>query len=305
MRGRVCSILPSVSPSFPTLVVLCTSRDRAAAESLELVLLAAAIPCRVIRDAEGWQLAVAEHDVAPALKQLEGYERENSANLPPPAPPLRYGPTTAGLGLAVFLSLCFLVTGPASRVSAWHVFGAVHSTAIRDGELWRVVTALTLHSDVSHVFANVVAAAVFGTLLFRSLGPGLGSSVVLAAGALGNLLNAWAHGDGHHSVGASTAVFGAIGILCGLQCVRRWRISVGGRGAWLPLAAGLGLLAMLGSSGEDTDVGAHFFGLVSGVALGGGAALLLSRPPARAWQLMLLTFASATLAAAWARAFGH
>jgi hypothetical protein len=35
-----------------------------------------------------------------------------------------------------------------------------------------------------------------------------------------------------------------------------------------PLAAGLGLLAMLGSSGEQTDLGAHLFGLLVGVVAG-------------------------------------
>ena len=41
------------------------------------------------------------------------------------------------------------------------------------------------------------------------------------------------------------------------------------RRSWLlPLAAALGLLALLGASGENTDIGAHLFGFLAGIGLG-------------------------------------
>jgi membrane associated rhomboid family serine protease len=40
------------------------------------------------------------------------------------------------------------------------------------------------------------------------------------------------------------------------------------RSLLLPLGAGAGLLAMLGTEGERTDLGAHFFGFLCGLALG-------------------------------------
>jgi rhomboid protease GluP len=45
------------------------------------------------------------------------------------------------------------------------------------------------------------------------LGPGVGLWLVLLAGTAGNALTAVAYGTQHNSVGASTAMFGAIGIL--------------------------------------------------------------------------------------------
>ena len=36
----------------------------------------------------------------------------------------------------------------------------------------------------------------------------------------------------------------------------------------LPIAAALALLTILGTEGKHTDLGAHFFGFVSGLALG-------------------------------------
>ena len=82
---------------------------------------------------------------------------------------------------------------------------------ILDGELWRAVTALTLHADGAHVAGNAVLGAVFGSAVSRSLGPGVALAWVIAAGTLGNFINAWKHTDSHVSVGASTAVLGAVG----------------------------------------------------------------------------------------------
>ncbi|MEZ4602465.1 MAG: hypothetical protein R2861_03365 [Desulfobacterales bacterium] len=40
---------------------------------------------------------------------------------------------------------------------------------------------------------------------------------MLASGISGNLFNAWMYESAHVSIGASTAVFGAVGILAGYQ----------------------------------------------------------------------------------------
>ena len=282
-----------------SVTALRTTRDRKTAESWALVLAASEIPCRLMSSRDGWRLVVAEEDAERSRGQLESYDRENAAKVPDPGPPPSYGPTRAGFVLAAALALFFVVTAGRDRIVPWYSAGAADAGAIVNGELWRLVTALTLHVDAGHVLANAVSAAVFATLVFRALGPGVGSGLLLLAGAGGNLLNAWVHGAGHVSVGASTALFGAIGILCGLQSARRWRIRVRRRGAWLPLAAGLGLLAMLGVAGERTDVSAHLFGLVCGIPLGAIVALTMTGPPGRAVQWILAAGAASLLLAAW------
>jgi membrane associated rhomboid family serine protease len=89
------------------------------------------------------------------------------------------------------------------------------------------------------------------------------------------------------SVGASTATFAALGLLAGLQAIRRLR---GGtfdkRRAWISVGAGLALFAMLGvgsqsrmSTGPGVDVWGHLTGLGFGVLLG----LALGAPPSRVW----------------------
>jgi membrane associated rhomboid family serine protease len=204
----------------------------------------------------------------------------------------------AALGLGAF----YAHTGPRRPSMVWFRLGSADADAILAGEYWRVVTALTLHADAGHVFANAASCALFVGLLCRTVGPGIAVWLVLVAGALGNGATALAYGTHHSAVGASTGIFGAIGALAGLQFASRQR---GARPRpWLPLAAGLALLAMLGSS-PDADVAAHFFGF----AAGAGAGLALGvRPvalPGTPGQSLLSLAAAVAIVACWGLAFGR
>ena len=121
------------------------------------------------------------------------------------------------------------------------------------GELERAVTALTLHADPMHLAGNAIAGVLLVGALGRWLGGGLACGLTLLAGVLGNLLVAFAYRGHHISVGASTAIFGALGVLGGLQFVR-WlagRKAPGGRRRALSvIAACLGVFAMLGRGQE-------------------------------------------------------
>ena len=118
-------------------------------------------------------------------------------------------------------------------------------------------------------------------------------------GAAGNLANAFLYGSPHVSVGASTAIFGAVGMLGGLGVVRRSRISTAKRRAWIPIAAALGLLAMLGTGGPRVDVLAHFFGFLFGGVLGILSAFIFSRLPGPKVQWFFGCVALATLIYCW------
>ena len=138
------------------------------------------------------------------------------------------------------------------------------------------MTGLTLHADTVHIFGNVIIGGAMVHFLCRLLGYGLGWFLILVSGILGNFLNILMHGPHHNSVGFSTAIFGTIGILAGYQTVTRKAAAI--REILRPLAAGAGLLALLGTGGPRTDLGAHFFGLLTGAVLG---ALLIFLPPQR------------------------
>src|SRR5437867_2630265 len=118
------------------------------------------------------------------------------------------------------------------------------------------------------------------------------------AGAGGNALTAVAHSAHHASVGASTAIFGAIGILATTRVVARGRGGRAARKPWVVLAACLALLALLGTS-PDADILAHLFGLLVGGVLGLAAGLALPRAPRPSVQWMLALAGLGALVASW------
>jgi membrane associated rhomboid family serine protease len=206
-----------------------------------------------------------------ALAALDHYEFENASRQDAPdtpAPPAHPLALRTGLSISAGLLLFFLHTGARRSGVSWFERGSAEAERILSGELWRLTTALTLHADLAHVAANAVVGAVFITAVCRWLGPGVGGALVLVTGIGGNALNAWFQGAGHASVGASTAVFGAVGLLGGLGVSRWRRRGARGRRQWAPVAAAIGLLGMLGTAGERTDLWAHLWGLAVGAGLG-------------------------------------
>ena len=247
--------------------------SRHQAEQWALVLRAANIPSVIEFEKRSWVIKVSPLHEKEALREIAAFMEENS-NWPPyrpqkkiPLPVLtKYQPPTILMMGA--LVIFFIITGPWSDNSAWFSNGAVSGRQIlENGQWYRLVTALTLHADVVHLFGNIIIGGILVHFLCRLLGNGLGWFLILASGTLGNLMNIILHGSSHNSVGFSTAVFGTIGILSGYQAANRRSAAL--KEILLPLAAGAGLLAFLGAGGPKTDLGAHFFGLLAGAVIGG------------------------------------
>jgi len=89
----------------------------------------------------------------------------------------------------------------------------------------------------------------------------------------------WVQDAGHRSIGASTAVFAALGLLVAYTWRRGFFRDTPWRGRIAPIVAGLGLLAFTGTSGENTDLGAHLFGFIMGF----GSGLVLARFASVTW----------------------
>lgn len=276
---------------------------RTLAEEWALVLVAQGLSPSIRPTDEGFVLGVPSEEVEQAIGALYAYESEN------PAEP-QEGEEVAGsahlyvaLGVSVALVVFFFITGARNPTVRWFERGSADAERILLGELWRTVTSLTLHADLGHVMANAIAGAIFLSAVCRVLGPGLGCTLVLLAGAGGNFANALLHGSLHVSVGASTSVFGAVGLLGGLGVGQRRRRGARGRRAWMPIAAGFALLAMLGM-GERVDLSAHLFGFLVGGILGILAALVVPRPPGPHLQWTFGGAALGMLIYSWALALG-
>ena len=250
--------------------VILNSRDEARVTTCTLVLQAVKIPHRIEQTNDGLQILVPDRLREAALYELVTYDQENRNWPPPPIQPdedftpLLQPPTLLLIGgLMLFSS----ITGPWDGSSIWFLAGSGDSNAIlNQGQWWRLLTPLTLHADAVHLLGNCLIGAVLIHALCRLTGNGLGLFALLLVGVCGNLLNVLWHGPGHHFVGFSTAVFGIIGMLSSMGHKQRQQRT--GQHLLIPLMSGAALLAMLGSSGENTDFGAHLAGLIVGLMAG-------------------------------------
>ena len=280
-------------------IIVRRTPDLRQAEEWSLVLEAEGLSPRLVRTSSGWVLSVPSQHLERAVTELWDYESENRTSVPEEEPWPGHGPLYTGAGVAAALLAFFFFAAWTQGTVPWLERGSASADLILRGELWRTVTALTLHADLAHVGANAVAMLFFLTAVCRSEGPGLGAAMVLAVGAGGNLGNAWFYGFDHVSIGASTAVFGALGVLGGTGVVRRSRLGLRGKRAWIPLAAGLAILAMLGTGGQRVDLWAHLWGFAVGGAGGGALAMAMDRPEDPRIQIRVGVLAAGVVVLCW------
>ena len=248
---------------LPTLA-LCTGRDnpdKALLRAWSLVLSSR----RFLNRTEGGRLLVAPALAPLAVREILAYEGENRPRVTPEPLPDNSWVSLLVVGLFVVATV-WLDSRGLGRSMAWHMAGRADAGLILSGQWWRCVTALFLHADAGHLLANAGALAVLASLLARRIGSGLTWGLFVLTGSLGNAVNAWAQAPDHLSVGASTGVFGLIGVLAGgagrTGRDSRWQILL------LAFGFAFSLLAMLGAGEERVDLGAHLFGLCCGLPFG-------------------------------------
>jgi len=264
------------------------------ADEWALVLTAAGIPNTVEADASGW--AVLADDTVRAHGALAAYDAERRERASPTPAAHEPYPWMSGVALGLLLLWSFTVTGTPAAGSPWFERGAAAAGRILAGEPWRAVTALTLHADVVHVVGNAVALTVLVPAIVQRFGAGAALLLLLLAGAGGNVLAAIVHDPRHVAVGASTAAFGAVGVLVALRLVPSEARPPGRR--WPAPVAGVLLLVTLGSA-PGADLTAHVTGFVAGVVLGFVAGVAVRRRPGPAIQWILGGLAAIAVAVCW------
>ena len=271
------------------------------ADTYRLVMSSSGILYRLKKEKHGWNILVNDTDCEKALNTIEQYLKENR-DFHPADEPFRHKryKTFTGLWVSVILmaSHIAITTGSDSEVIV-RTYGSSAFHILR-GELYRSVTSLMIHASVMHLVGNMLGITIFGTAVCNITGWGVGWFMILATGIFGNLMNAVLYKTGHLSIGASTAVFGAIGILAAHQFFKKFRLPGQQTRAWLSLGGGLALLGILGS-GEHTDVMAHLFGFTAGIILGAFYSVLVKHPAARAYQICFLLIALSIIVMSWMR----
>lgn len=244
-----------------------------------LVILAMGEACWISQEKDSAEYGLhAEHRATEQIGlELAAYDEEqllaeskNTKIVSPEAPSFSSG-WTAYLVWACAVAAVFYLQ--AQRGGFEGSFASSSRGMIEANEWWRPFTALFLHADFLHLLGNLLSAAFFAPFVSRALGPLRAWLLILACGTFGNTLTAWTrYPETYISIGASTAVFGALGILAGLGFSNSMREP--SQGSWMrmstPVVAGFVLLGLLGggTEGGNTDVMAHAFGFGSGLVCG-------------------------------------
>ena len=237
-----------------------------------LVVLALGRACWLMAAETGYRLLVEAPAAELARRELAIYDRE-SAGWPPPMPSSLAAARRLDLVTPLFWAAAVLAVFRWQLLHLdWADAGALDTAAVfGQGEWWRAVTALFLHSDGQHLASNLVAGVFVFAAVLSGFGRARGWLLVGASAVLGNVIVAAAHYPGpYRSLGASTAVFAALGLLTG----RAVRLAAGAlhphrwRSFFVPAMAGVSVLALYGAGGPQVDVFAHGAGFSVGAVLG-------------------------------------
>ncbi len=286
--------------------VIFDSTSRQACNDRALVLTSLKIPYDILSDDIRYMLAVPVEVEEKAKYEIWQYDKENQPvpRHKPKLVPEYQNPVPGVIVYIVIVCLVAWLAGESVFNRDWVAAGRVDGQLIRQGEWWRTLTALTLHSGLRHIAGNIGFGAVFGILAGRLFGSGLTWFCVVVASGFANILNTLLLASDHKSIGASTAVFAALGLIAGFV----WRAKLMAQDRWAyrlgPIVGGIALLAYTGTGGPNTDIGAHLAGFVCGFGFGMLLTLLPKIPSSRQFQLLCGASAVTILTIAWAVAFG-
>ena len=273
------------------------------ADKYGLVLSSTGISHHVRNGEHGWEIRVSDKDYEKAVFAIEQYLDENP-EIRKTQDPLydKYQRTYTGIWVSILLIACHVAIVSSNKSNLFVKTYGSSAYHILHGEWYRSVTSLMLHAGPLHLMGNIVGIMVFGTAVCTIMGWGVGWLMIIVTGMIGNLMNALLYTSGHISVGASTAIFGAIGMLSAHQFFEKIKQSGHKIKAFLPLACGLALLGILGS-GAHTDIMAHLFGFLAGIVSGSLYRLFVKRPVRKEYQTGAFLMTVCLLSLAWLRAF--
>ena len=248
------------------------------AQEHALVVLAMNLDCLITIDESGYLIHADEAFTVAIHEEFHLYAAEQGATPRPAHVPIFGSGVEWALVWIVTLLFCFTQQLQHPEIVDQYVNSSLG--VIGEGEIYRSFTALFLHGDLNHLMGNAVFGLIFGILVANSFRAHLGWGLIFLSGFLGNLLNAWVFfPDPFQSLGASTAVFGALGLLVGSGLSLAWdeRSYRKGLRAFAPLLAGVMIFTMSGIGGPGVDTLAHVNGMLFGILLGFPAAQVLAR----------------------------
>ncbi|WP_066060027.1 rhomboid family intramembrane serine protease [Robertmurraya korlensis] len=136
---------------------------------------------------------------------------------------------------------------------------------IMEGEFWRLVTPMFLHSGFPHLLFNSFSLVLFGPGLEHILGRKRFITLYLSTGILANVATLLLKPLTYTHVGSSGAIFGLFGIYLAMIFFRKEMLSRENTQVVLAIVV-IGVIMTFVNA--NVNVTAHIFGLLSGLILG-------------------------------------
>lgn len=138
---------------------------------------------------------------------------------------------------------------------------------IIEGEYWRLITPIFMHSGFTHVLFNSFSLVLFGPALEQILGKGKFIFVYVTAGVAANIATLLLEPLTYIHVGSSGAIFGLFGFFAAIIMYRKDLISYANSQLILTITIISVIMTFLQ---PNINVVAHLFGLLAGFLIGAG-----------------------------------
>lgn len=169
------------------------------------------------------------------------------------------------LNLIVFIIMVFsgvsIMSPKSNELLFW---GGVRRSEVLNGEWWRLLTNMFVHSGLLHILYNGIALVLVGVFVEPIFGRKRYLIIYFVSGICGSLASIWWY-ENTVSVGASGAIFGLFGAILSFlfikdisKDVKKYLFMIFGTYVFLNLIAGMS---------KRIDNAGHIGGLLSGMVL--------------------------------------
>lgn len=164
----------------------------------------------------------------------------------------------------IIMGICFimfLITGMGNDTGVLIEYGANLDVLVKNGEYYRLLTSMFLHSGLLHLFFNMYALHIIGPQVESFFGKTKYLIIYLLSGISGSLLSV-AFNVNTVSVGASGAIFGLFGALLYFGYNYRGYLGNVIKSQILPVVI---INLIFGFISTGVDVAGHIGGLIGGI----------------------------------------
>jgi len=161
--------------------------------------------------------------------------------------------------VAVYAYTCLLSGSTTTSDAVVYNYGQ-YNLKVFNGEVWRLITAMFIHADITHIVGNMLFLFIFGLRAEKMFDLKEYFGIYFLSGLTGGLLTLLM-GPNTISIGASGAIFGIIGA----------SIIYPSRGIGHSIITALlysFFLLIINSISPDVNVFAHLGGLLVGLGVG-------------------------------------